>query len=106
MVFAEVMNGNNVRVGERASRLCLALKARLVVLVFAVGEAFGPHRLDGNAAIDQGIEAFVHYPHRPAPDLPGDLVPACFEHEDSASPLHGLADDLELFFGPGHQLVY
>ena len=95
VVFAEVMNGDDVRVGERAGRLRLALKARFVILVFAVGEAFGPHRLDGDLAIDQGIEAFVHYSHRPAPDLPGDLVPACFEHEGSASPLRGLADDLE-----------
>jgi hypothetical protein len=62
-VFAEIVNRDNVGVGQDACRLCLALEPRFVFLELSRGETFGQHRLDGDGATDNGVEALVHYAH-------------------------------------------
>ena len=72
IVFAVVMNGNNVGVFELGRRVCLAGEAVAELFIFG---GFRRHRLDGHDAVENGIPGLVDDTHRSTAELLQDLVP-------------------------------
>jgi len=77
--FAEVVGGDDVRMGQLARRLGLEEEA-LVVLGAALGVLFQRDGLQRDDAVEVRVLGLVHHAHRAAPQLTDYLVAADLLH--------------------------
>ena len=75
VLVADVEEGDDVGVGEGARDPGLVLEALDEGLVLrTLARDVEPDRLDGEGALDEGVEGLVHGAHRPEADAFEDLV--------------------------------
>ncbi len=72
-VLAEIVDPDDVRVGEPARRLGLAAEARELLLRVLALQVLGADRLERDDPIDHRVVALVHDPHRALAELAADL---------------------------------
>src|SRR5699024_11083436 len=64
VLFTNIINVDNVRVGQACCRLCLAIKTGNKLLIIGI---FHSQRLDSNIAVQDDLSGEIHLSH-PAPN--------------------------------------
>ncbi len=72
-VLAEVVDPDDVRMGEPARRLGLAAEARELLLRILALQILGADRLERDDPVDHRVVTLVHDPHRTLAELAADL---------------------------------
>jgi len=91
LLLAHVIDGDDVRMGELASRFGLDIEAVEQLLVFiAVGEIVAPDDFQRHLAVNFRIEPLEHNAHAAPAQLPDDFITAEFFRFLAAERIHRL----------------